>query len=367
MKELKYYVYVYLDPRKPGKYEYFDQGIGISFDYEPFYIGEGQKDRMHKHLDEAKNNNFEKVKNLNKYKIRKIRKIWKHNLKPIIYKIFEFENEQDALNVERTLGFLIGRYDQRRGSLTNQVDCGKKTTHPSEESLKKTKQYYIDDPNKKIREIKKAIETKDNKTKEEKEETVKKYKNTLIEDPMINTKRVEKRLKTENENPDIRQNAVIKYKKTLEDNPLINIEKGKKISNIKQNLSKDEKLIISKKQKESKILSASICGNKHPRYKAINYYLLIKLYFLYKNINTLVYNYNLLNDTNINYLKVRRCLKILNFPFNYLSLDDKKIKDDFIKENKDKTIWYTDNYERLEQEYFYKKHYEKYKEYFDQK
>ena len=35
-----YYNYVYLDPRKPGRYIYDD--INVSFLYEPYYVGKGK-------------------------------------------------------------------------------------------------------------------------------------------------------------------------------------------------------------------------------------------------------------------------------------------------------------------------------------
>src|SRR5690606_33833086 len=94
----------------------------------------GTNSRIESHLKETRK---EKSKDPNKYKINTIKKILRSNLNPIIYKIAEFENEQDALNVERTLGFLIGRKDQKRGPLTNLVDCGQKTTNLSEESRSK--------------------------------------------------------------------------------------------------------------------------------------------------------------------------------------------------------------------------------------
>ena len=40
------YVYVYLDPRKPGKFIYND----FSFEFEPFYVGKGYGDRAFGHL-----------------------------------------------------------------------------------------------------------------------------------------------------------------------------------------------------------------------------------------------------------------------------------------------------------------------------
>jgi len=162
MKENKFYVYVYLDPRKPGKFEYLENGIGITFDFEPFYIGKGEKKRMFMHLWESKN-----LKN-HQYKHNRIRKIWAVGLEPIIYKIYENMLEQPALDLERTLGFLIGRYNLKEGPLTNEVDLGDRTTRPSKENsikkglnISKTKQNKSPEEkaitNQKISESKKGI------------------------------------------------------------------------------------------------------------------------------------------------------------------------------------------------------------------
>ena len=42
MEEKRYYIYVFLDDTKPGKYIYKD----LEFNYEPFYIGKGTDDRI---------------------------------------------------------------------------------------------------------------------------------------------------------------------------------------------------------------------------------------------------------------------------------------------------------------------------------
>ena len=41
-----FYIYVLLDPRKPGNFEYGE----YNFKFEPFYVGKGQRDRWKSHL-----------------------------------------------------------------------------------------------------------------------------------------------------------------------------------------------------------------------------------------------------------------------------------------------------------------------------
>ena len=57
------YVYIYLDPRKPGKFNY----IGYNFEFEPFYVGKGTKSRIIRHLKEVDRNPL-KVNKISKIK-----------------------------------------------------------------------------------------------------------------------------------------------------------------------------------------------------------------------------------------------------------------------------------------------------------
>src|SRR3972149_6442219 len=90
-KENKYYVYAYLDPRKPGKYQY--PGLDFSFLYEPFYIGKGTRLRFKSHLyNSGKGNNL--------FKDRKIEKIFKEaNIEPYIIFLENNISNEDSLKI----------------------------------------------------------------------------------------------------------------------------------------------------------------------------------------------------------------------------------------------------------------------------
>lgn len=108
---MAFYVYVYLDPRKPGKFQYLE----YSFEYEPFYIGKGHKNRMyfHRHLlgkNNLKNGILSKLKAL--------------NLEPIILKVKENICEIQAFELEKQLIALIGRRDLKKGPLANMTNGG---------------------------------------------------------------------------------------------------------------------------------------------------------------------------------------------------------------------------------------------------
>jgi len=127
-----FYVYVYLDPRKPGVYGYDD----YEFEYEPFYIGKGQNDQSLIHLKKSKVN-FNKG---NQFKFNKIRKIKKETGKnPIIVKIKENLLENKSFELEMKLIKDIGRINQGTGPLTNLTDGGEGTSGwvPSEKVRRK--------------------------------------------------------------------------------------------------------------------------------------------------------------------------------------------------------------------------------------
>jgi len=128
LDEKIHYVYVYLNPLKPGKFIYLDCGLGIEFDYEPFYIGKGQRGRLLDHLKELGKIIKNKEIKFNNHKINIINKILKENKEPIIYKIIENLTDKQVCDIEKVFIRLIGRKDKKLGPLTNLTDGGDGTT-----------------------------------------------------------------------------------------------------------------------------------------------------------------------------------------------------------------------------------------------
>lgn len=108
----RFYVYVYLDPRNPGKFIYDD----LCFDYEPFYVGKGTGKRMFHQLYESAQRN--------KIRINKIKRIRSQGLEPIIIKLFDQIEEELSLKLECETIKKIGRKDLKKGPLLNLSDGG---------------------------------------------------------------------------------------------------------------------------------------------------------------------------------------------------------------------------------------------------
>lgn len=128
----EFYVYIYLDPRKSGKFTYGE----YVFDYEPIYIGKGKLDAHRVHLRQARSNGHYNI-----YKIQKIRKILNENMNPIIIKYKEHLDEKEALKLEIRMIKTIGRNDMKNGPLTNLTEggegvCGYRFTKEDREKMR---------------------------------------------------------------------------------------------------------------------------------------------------------------------------------------------------------------------------------------
>lgn len=105
----EHYIYVYLDPRKPGEHIYGE----YVFSHEPIYIGKGKRKRAYY---------FEKRNGFLKKKMAKFGK-------PIVRVIAQGLTEPEAFVLEKKLITLIGRYNADKGPLCNLIDGGSGTAN----------------------------------------------------------------------------------------------------------------------------------------------------------------------------------------------------------------------------------------------
>jgi len=112
--ERRFYIYLYLDSRKPGMYKYGP----YEFDYEPFYAGKGSTCRIESHM-------YKKKLEKNTPKNAKIKKLLRLGLEPIQIKYVENLTEREAFDdYEIPMIAIIGRKDQGKGPLLNLTDGG---------------------------------------------------------------------------------------------------------------------------------------------------------------------------------------------------------------------------------------------------
>lgn len=117
---LTYYVYIYLNPLKPGNYSY--PSLNCSFLYEPFYTGEGKGRRKWSHFT----NTLRKIPSLKNSELDNILSCTTISYMKtfvIIYQMTEYKHE--AEDIEHNLISIIGRVGKSCDPLTNISGGGK--------------------------------------------------------------------------------------------------------------------------------------------------------------------------------------------------------------------------------------------------
>jgi hypothetical protein len=121
----KYYIYLFLDKSKPGKFIYDD----IELEYEPFYVGKGTGNRIKLSLYDRES----------PFKVNKIHKIKYLGGEIVSIKLYENLENNQSLEIEKMIISKIGRRDLGLGTLVNQTDGGdgRLTSYHSIETKKK--------------------------------------------------------------------------------------------------------------------------------------------------------------------------------------------------------------------------------------
>jgi len=137
MKDNTYYVYIFLDQRYPGVWKYEN----INFQYKPFYVGRGIRNRINVHFQ---NNRMAKESHKNST-IKCIKK--ELGELPIHLRVYENLTNDEANFIEMKMIKHFGRNDIGTGILCNHTDGGESTigcTIPHYSKRKAVYQYDLD-------------------------------------------------------------------------------------------------------------------------------------------------------------------------------------------------------------------------------
>jgi len=129
----KFKVYVYCDPRysNNGKgYKYKFEGGSLKLKNKPFYIGCAGWNSHLRHLGGNRSS---------KYVQRRIGRIRKEDLEPIVKVLRMYDLRKKALKLEELLIIGIGRQDLKIGPLLNRADGGIGLKNPNENCRKEMK------------------------------------------------------------------------------------------------------------------------------------------------------------------------------------------------------------------------------------
>jgi len=110
-----FYVYVLLDPTKPGPFYYGHW----KFSHEPFYVGKGKGKRANNHANGGHSSN--------PFKYNKIKKLLKCGFSPVTTIKRTGLTEKKAFKLENKLITTVGRRNLKLGPLTNLTDGGEGT------------------------------------------------------------------------------------------------------------------------------------------------------------------------------------------------------------------------------------------------
>lgn len=137
----KFYVYVLLDPRKPGDYTY---GVGegeLRLTHEPFYVGKGVGSRWRHHYHDTNKGNYNVVKT------NKIQKLKRLGYQPCVCFLITNVPEDLAYDVEGEAILTIGRASAKQGPLLNITDgrgmAGNAGFVMSEEAKQKIREWHV--------------------------------------------------------------------------------------------------------------------------------------------------------------------------------------------------------------------------------